>query len=259
MDVDPGNANTLYVAYQAPATGSSLPDAWFSRSTDGGDTWSSPVAIGTGPNDQFRPSITSGPEGAVSMFWYDRRNDPSNTLIDVYGRFSADRGLHWGPVERVTSTNFDPGELNPNWDTSRRNCEWEGKIDSTFPGSGAYVIWGDGRDAGPAANHGVNPNIYFAHVPIPTVVSTAVARGTTVLTVTGAVVPKVAGGRVTTTLYRKVGTSYVKVTAKTAILDAAGKYRLTFNRPAAGSCKEISKFLGNAEYLASTVTKTFLC
>ena len=55
------------------------------------------------------------------------------------------------------------------------------------------------------------------------------------------------------------GTKFTKVTAKTATLNASSKYALSFTRTAAGSCQVTVTFAGNAEYLASTVAKTFIC
>ena len=47
--------------------------------------------------------------------------------------------------------------------------------------------------------------------------------------------------------------------AMAANLDESGKYSLTFTRTATGSCEIIARFLGNSEYLASAVTKTYAC
>jgi hypothetical protein len=215
--------------------------------------------IGKNKNDQFRPSISVGPNGEVGLFWYDRRNDSANQKTDVYGAFSTNHGASFGALVRVTGSNFGNPKINPNYDTYRSNCDSAYRISSVFPGSGAYVIWGDGRDSGPSANNRVDPNVYFVHVSMPTTTSAVVALAGTSAKVTGAVSPKVPGGKVTATLYRKVSGVYVKVTARTATLDAAGKYSLTFTRTAAGSCEIISKFLGNSEYLASSATKTFAC
>jgi hypothetical protein len=77
--------------------------------------------------------------------------------------------------------------------------------------------------------------------------------------VTGAVTPQVAGGKVSVTLLRKVGSTWTKVAAKTVGLSSAGRYSTTFTRTAAGSCQVSVKFLGAAEYLASSVTKSFSC
>ena len=195
-----------------------------------------------------------------AAFWYTRQYDAAGFKIDVVGRFSFNHGTSWGPLERITSLSSNVPKLSPqNGDPSRRPCDFPGRISSVFPGSGAYVVWGDGRDKGPAANNGVDPNIYFAHVPIPTTTSAVVTKAGTTARVAGAVVPKVPGGKVTATLYRKVSGKFAKVTSQAATLDAAGKYSLSFTRTAAGSCEFIVKFAGSTEYLTSSVTTAFAC
>jgi hypothetical protein len=70
-------------------------DVMFSQSTDGGLTWSDrPVVVNDNvdapdvPTDQFQPSIAAGPDGAVAVAFYDRRQAcPSDKSI-----LAADRG-----------------------------------------------------------------------------------------------------------------------------------------------------------------------
>ncbi len=54
-------------------------DVWFTQSTDGGLTWTTPVVVNdnvdaTGtPTDQFQPTVAAGSRGAVAVAFYDRR------------------------------------------------------------------------------------------------------------------------------------------------------------------------------------------
>ncbi|HEY8201067.1 MAG TPA: hypothetical protein VII47_06915, partial [Actinomycetota bacterium] len=79
-------------------------DVKFTQSTDGGSTWSTPVVVNDNgdaagvPTDQFQPSVAAGPEGAVAVAFYDRReacpNDPSVLPADVGRRnFCIDTSL----------------------------------------------------------------------------------------------------------------------------------------------------------------------
>jgi hypothetical protein len=83
----------LYLTYEDwdPILGQM--DVKFTQSTDGGQTWSSPVVVNDNidvpgsPTDQFQPSVAAGPNGAVAVAFYDRRracpSDPSVLPADV--------------------------------------------------------------------------------------------------------------------------------------------------------------------------------
>ena len=58
--------------------------------------------------DQFHPWTCVSADGAVSVIFYDRRNDPSNLLMDVYMAQSFDGGSTFGPNVRITTVSSDP-------------------------------------------------------------------------------------------------------------------------------------------------------
>jgi hypothetical protein len=83
----------LYLAYEDWDTILGQMDVKFTQSTDGGLTWSKPVVVNDNvdapsvPTDQFQPSVAAGPNGAVAVAFYDRRqncpSDPSVLPADV--------------------------------------------------------------------------------------------------------------------------------------------------------------------------------
>jgi hypothetical protein len=105
-------------------------DVKFTQSTDGGQTWSSPVKVNDNvdspgvPTDQFQPSVAAGQNGAVAVAFYDRRaacpNDISvlpddvgrtNFCIDVSFQPYKDTGVGAIPVRgnlRITKHTWDP-------------------------------------------------------------------------------------------------------------------------------------------------------
>ncbi|MGB9721308.1 MAG: T9SS type A sorting domain-containing protein [bacterium] len=113
MDVDITNGpyrGYIYVAYMDNGT-DGYPDMFFTRSTDGGNTWSTKVRINddaVGNNrDQFHPWLTVDRTGCISVIFYDSRNDPNNILCDLYLAQSTDGGVTWLPNVRVTNVSFD--------------------------------------------------------------------------------------------------------------------------------------------------------
>jgi hypothetical protein len=62
-------------------------DVLLTRSDDGGATWSAPVRVNNDPIaravDQYMPAIAVDKRGTVGIFFYDRRDDRRNFLIDV--------------------------------------------------------------------------------------------------------------------------------------------------------------------------------
>ena len=113
----------LYVLWASDPVGT--PDnsnTFFSRSTNGGATWSTPVQLGAGggATDQFEPFIAVGGGGTVSVAWYDRRNDPTNNFnIDIFKTFSRNGGATFDSIIRVTDVSFpvppSTPTLTPAW------------------------------------------------------------------------------------------------------------------------------------------------
>jgi hypothetical protein len=100
-------------------------DVKFSQSTDHGMTWSDPVVVNDAdPNDQFQPSVAAGPNGAVAVAFYDRRQacpadaaigrdhvGRTNFCIDVTLQAFKDSGKGAVPAGgnvRITDFTFDP-------------------------------------------------------------------------------------------------------------------------------------------------------
>jgi hypothetical protein len=93
-------------------TGSRHSDIAFSRSTDGGQTWTPAARLGNDPIgsgiDQFQPIISIRSDGLLGVTWYDRRYDPAGFLYDLVYTQSSDGGLSWSPDRRVSDVSSNP-------------------------------------------------------------------------------------------------------------------------------------------------------
>jgi hypothetical protein len=104
-------SDDLYVVWQdARFNGFQRDQVAFSRSTNGGRTWSTPVRISTRNDTQaFTPAIRVDAEGNIGVTYYDFRNNDSATPAletDVWFTRSTDGGRTWSE-ERITPTPFD--------------------------------------------------------------------------------------------------------------------------------------------------------
>ena len=157
----------------ASATSTCKTRVWFSRSTDGGATWSARVKINnqSGLNDQFNPFLavdeTNGNLGAI---YYDTVGDPNRKKVDVYYQLSTDGGVSWEAPVKVTTAMTDEtvtgadsgnqfGDYNglsgygnaffPSWTDRRNNAKeeiWTAKVTATT--TATYSISGNAGTTG---------------------------------------------------------------------------------------------------------------
>jgi hypothetical protein len=90
---------------------------WFSRSTNGGSTWSAPAKINnqTSKNDQFNPwMVVDETNGRIALIYYDTVADAGRKKTDVYYQSSADFGLTWSTAVKVSSAQTDETSTGTN-------------------------------------------------------------------------------------------------------------------------------------------------
>jgi hypothetical protein len=96
--VDPqAGSGTVYVVWQGAST-SSPSSVYFSKSTDAGQTWSPPTIINKVVSTQaFTPSVRVDKNGAITVTYYDFRNDTSSEPLttDYWSIVSRDDGSTW--------------------------------------------------------------------------------------------------------------------------------------------------------------------
>jgi hypothetical protein len=84
---------------------------FFARSSDGGAHWSPPIQLDTGNiNDGWQPALSvDQSNGAVTVAWYDRRDDPGNRFYRTYYTQSTDGGMTFLRAQvAVATSRSDP-------------------------------------------------------------------------------------------------------------------------------------------------------
>jgi len=166
----------LHCAYMDDAVSGGGTDIYFTRSTDGGATWSTRLKINDDPDagkDHFHPWLCVDRNGDITVTWYDRRDDPSNMLMHIYLTQSYDGGTTWTPNLRVTTVSSDPnifpaldeyrpgqprpfagrlGEYNGLWAVSRDRI---------------FAMWADTRDGSPNIYAGIDSTVSAVAGPGP--------------------------------------------------------------------------------------------
>jgi hypothetical protein len=113
------NNNIYMVASVQPFGFSTGTDVMFSRSTDGGLTFSAPLRINDDPVNHNKwhwfGTLSVAPNGRIDAVWFDTRNASNNTDSQLFYSWSTDGGVTWAPNVGV-SNSFNPFEGYPQQD-----------------------------------------------------------------------------------------------------------------------------------------------
>jgi len=110
------NNNIYMLATVLPTGASNGTDVMFSRSTDGGLTFSAPHRINDDPINHNKwhwfGTLSVAPNGRIDSVWLDTRNAANNTDSQLFYSFSTDGGLTWAANVAVSDA-FNPFEGYP--------------------------------------------------------------------------------------------------------------------------------------------------
>lgn len=152
VDLSGGPRNGyIYVTWNDERNGDD--DAFVCYSSDGGDTWSTPIRVNNDPigngKIQYWPSVAISELGEISILFYDTRNTPNNSFIEAYIARSID-GLIF--TNELLSSEPSPTNI-PNGDV-----RFGDYISIDAYGGNVVPVWTDERAGG------VDMDIYTAVV-----------------------------------------------------------------------------------------------
>jgi hypothetical protein len=187
--VNPANSQDLYVVYDdvGKASGDKA-DIYFTQSSNGGTSWSTPIKVNddTTTHDQWQPALAVTPDGThIFITWYDRRNDPNNSLIDRYGVIGSISGstVSFGANFKITEP--DAGATTTSFPAVAGQdphiaSDYMSDYDvATADNNYFYTTWGDNRLSDAA--HANQPDVRFEKISTSgTIVFSPVASASSV-------------------------------------------------------------------------------
>ncbi|MCX6282810.1 MAG: T9SS type A sorting domain-containing protein [Bacteroidetes bacterium] len=134
----PANDNVYLLSTIERFSNSDSADVMFTRSTDGGLTWSAPVRVNDDPgtdNYQWFGTMSVAPNGRIDAVWLDTRDSPPGSLLSaLYYSYSLNQGISWS-VNQKLSPLFDS---RIGWPQQAKMGDY---ISMTSDNNKAYLAW----------------------------------------------------------------------------------------------------------------------
>jgi len=144
------------------------PDVLLRCSSHHGRTWVQPVRLnrdkqGNGLN-QYLPRLAASKGGRLDAVYFDRQNDPNNTLNDVTYSYSTDGGRHFSVPVRLDQVSSD-SQVGPRYAGAAAQglVEFGSRLGLLATPKTAVAAWTDTRNSERSAAQ----DVYFTQVDHP--------------------------------------------------------------------------------------------
>jgi len=154
----PGRGNVYVLASATRVSNGDPADVMFSKSTDGGLTWSEPLRINNDPGTsryQWFGVMSVAPNGRIDIAWLDNRDAPSGSYNSaLYYCYSEDQGETWSINKKLS------GLFNPHlgWPQQEKMGDY---FDMESDNGGSHLAW--------ANTFNGEQDVYYTHI-IPQIV-----------------------------------------------------------------------------------------
>jgi hypothetical protein len=158
---------SVYVLSSVNPPGTDPLDVHFVRSTDGGQTFSSPVRINDDDGTdawQWFGTMSVAPSGRIDVIWNDTRNDPGGYDSELFYSYSGDGGLTWSDNTQVSPA-FDP---HLGWPQQSKIGDYYDMISAQ---QGAHLAY--------SATFNGEQDVYYLWIPTPHIFSGGFESGDT--------------------------------------------------------------------------------
>lgn len=127
----------IYILCSVDRNGPDPLDVMFTRSTDEGQTWDTPVRVNDDPGNnayQWFGTMSVAPDGRIDVVWLDTRDNPGSVNSALYYAYSQDGGETWSVNEKL-SESFNP---HLGWPQQDKMGDY---FDMYSDETGAHLAW----------------------------------------------------------------------------------------------------------------------
>lgn len=151
-----GNDGSVNIVWQ-DKSGQAEEEIFYSRSSDGGKSWSNPINISNTTTGSSEPKVAVGPDNAVHVVWIDTLSGAKSP--DVYYLASTDAGKTWS--ERADLSNTPGICSNPAIAVSPKGTVHIAWLDNTpgEPHPDIFYVYNDGKGFGKWQNLSHSPHL----------------------------------------------------------------------------------------------------